>query len=74
MHDQAVYRERIRIERRFKVKHFLNLALRIDGRAPDQRHKLAPLHSTPIAAEEMPRDYQFSAHTASVCCIAKGSH
>jgi hypothetical protein len=26
--------------------------------------------ATPLAAEEMPRDYQFSAHTASVCCVA----
>ena len=32
---------------------------------------------TPIvfaAATEMPRDYQFSAHTASICCIAMGPH
>jgi hypothetical protein len=38
-----------------------------------ERHELPPLHLTPVAAEEMPRDYQFSAHTASVCCIAMGA-
>jgi len=26
------------------------------------------------SAEEMSRDYQFSAHIASVCCIATGAH
>ena len=33
-------------------------------------NELLPVYSNSLAAEEMSRDYQFSANAASVCCIA----
>ena len=44
------------------------------GRSTNKRNEHPPPQSTPLAAEEMSRCYQFSAHTASVCCIAMGAH
>jgi hypothetical protein len=41
--------------------------------------RAASLHNSrrfigpPFAAEEMPRDYRFSTHKASICCIAMGA-
>jgi hypothetical protein len=36
-------------------------------RCTNQGNELSPLHLSPLAAEELARDYQFSEHTASVC-------
>src|SRR5215510_10838028 len=40
----------------------------------DKGDELPPLHSAPFAAVDKSRDYQFSANTASVCCIAMSGH
>ena len=41
-----------------------------DRRATRAGDELPPLHLYPLAAKEMPQDYQSAAHAASSCCIA----
>jgi hypothetical protein len=43
----------------------------VDWTAPQKRDELPRLHSIPLVkAEEVQKGHQFSALTASVCCIA----
>src|SRR5262245_16276245 len=58
-------------------RHFLLLRPRHEWEGScttEKGDELPPLHSALIAAEDKSRDYQFSAHTASACCIAMGPY
>src|SRR5215831_6387143 len=81
---QAAVKSREKLACQFKrckveksdLRHFWLLRPRyewVGSCTTEKGDDLPPLHSALFAAEDKSRDYQFSTHTTSICCVAAGA-